>query len=75
MMPKTPLQKAQRAYEKARANLVQERDRKFPPGTCVVCKLTSVTGTVTKGSLYADRVFLDNSRHNGLTFLEVADED
>lgn len=70
---RTALKKAHIAYDKAQYALKKERDRIFPAGTKVRCKLTGAIGTVTQGSLYVDQVFIDHNRHNGITFLEVVD--
>ena len=57
------LQKAERAYDKAWANLINERNRVFPIGSKVI--LSGISRTVTNGSLYADQIFLDSKMHAG----------
>ena len=58
------LRKAEQKYNKAWAELITERNRVFPVGTKVITRL-GFKRTVTKGSLYADQVFLDGHTHSG----------
>lgn len=45
-----------REYERAAWKLVEERNREFPIGTKVSCKILSMVVTVVSGSLYPDQI-------------------
>jgi hypothetical protein len=53
---KTNLQRLTAAYHKASYALIEERNKCFPVGTKVRCKIYDLTATVITGSQYADQV-------------------
>ncbi|TDI79815.1 MAG: hypothetical protein E2O79_09950 [Caldithrix sp.] len=68
------IDKLERKYNKAWSELVKERNRLYPPGTKVRCKITGLKRTVTKGSLYADQIFLDGHTHSSWRHVEIIKE-
>lgn len=74
-MAKTTWQKLEHIYHKAEHLLVQERDKLFPIGSVVRCTISSLTGKVKSGSLYADQVYTTFG-HSSPRYLElISDEE
>lgn len=70
---RTLLDKLEQKYHLAASDLVRERDRIFPPGMRVRCKLTGLEGVVQEGSLYPYNIKL-NDYHYSLYWIEPIEE-
>ena len=67
------LMKAERAYNKAKYNLIKERTRVFPVGTKVILRIglnLNEKHTVTGGSLHADQIHLNGRIHSSFSNVE-----
>lgn len=62
-------------YIGAQCDLIEYRDKIYPPGTLVRFRY-GLKGiyTVATGSLYADQVMLDNSFHASITSIEKIED-